>query len=208
MTEPPPPDDGVKRALHRAFSRFLAVYAEYGGHRYHGWTDYNDPANYRGPMFWSEHDCVYRLALELERDFPGHVHLELPVVRWSFADFDAELDTKERVDLVVSDLTDFIEDETSQHRFMTHRHELFVEAKLFPAGCSKRWRFDHLRKIPDVVADAERLARHLDRGHCRVAAVLVVDDDGLFEGGFAKLAWPANVELLLASPAVVATRDG
>lgn len=201
------PADRARRALHAAFSRFLTVYAEYGGHRYHGWTDYDDPANYRGPMFWSEHDCVYHLALELERDFPGHVHLELPVARWSFADFDGKVDKQQRVDLVVSDLGEFVEDEASQERFMRHPHDIFVEAKLFPAGCSKRWKFDHLRKIPDVVADAERLAKHLDRGHCRVAAVLVVDDDCLFESGLPTLTWPANVELLIASPAAVAARD-
>jgi hypothetical protein len=72
-------------------------------------------------------------------------------------------DRKQFVDLVVSDLAEFGENETSQARFTTHQHDLFVEAKLFPAGCSKRWRFDHLRKIPEVLKDAERLAAHLER---------------------------------------------
>lgn len=201
-----PLDLSIRAALHEAFDRFLGVYEQSGGHRYHGWTDYDDPANYRGPTFWSEHDCVYRLALELERDFPRHVHLELPVARWSFADFNAVGDRRQFVDLVVSDLAAFSEDDTSQHRFMTHAHDLFVEAKLFPAGCSKRWRYDHVRKVDHVVLDAVRLAEHVARGHCRFAAVLVVDDDNLFEGERNRLEWPPGIELLIASPAELERR--
>jgi hypothetical protein len=190
----------IQKALHEAFDRFLAVYAERGGHRYHGWVDYDDPANYLGPTFWTEHDCVYRLALELERDFAGYVHLEMPVARSTFADFDSADGPRQRIDLVVSDLGDFVESDTSHQRFTTHEHDLFAEAKLFPAGCSKRWRADHVRKIPDVAADATRLARHIEKGHCRVAAILVVDDDNLFEDHRHELAWPEGVELLVASP--------
>jgi len=182
-----------------AFSRFLDVYARFGGFNYYGWDDYSDPRNFKGPTFWSEDDCTLRLALELEREFPYQVHLELPVARWSFADFDKAMDQQERVDLVVSDLRDFVEDETSQQRFMTRRHELFLEGKYFPAGCSKTWRFDHLRKVQDVLADATRFARHLDRGHCQLAAVLVVDDDNLFEDNRPQR-WPDAVRLLVASP--------
>ena len=191
--------DEVRSRLNAAFDRFLSVYAQVGGHRYHGWDDYSDPRNFRGPTFWSEHDCVFRLALELEREFPRQVHMELPVARWSFADFNKSVDKRQSVDLVVSDLTNFVEDDTSQARFMSHRHELFVEAKYFPAGCSKTWRFDHVRKVKSVYADAERLARHLERGHCLVAAVLVVDDDNLFEDHRTEHAWPDGVDMLVAS---------
>jgi hypothetical protein len=188
----------INTSLDAAFARLLDVYARLGGHNYYGWDDYDDPRNYKGPTFWSEDDCVYRLALELEKEFPHQVHLELPVVRWSFADYDSKVDAKQRVDLVVSDLLDFAEDETSQERFRTRQHELFLEGKYLPAGCSRRWRFDHIRKIDDIAADAARLARHLERGHCQVAAVLVVDDDNLFEDN--RPEWPDAVRLLVASP--------
>jgi hypothetical protein len=52
----------VEARLDAAFDRFLAVYARYGGHRYYGWNKQADPRNYRGPTFWTEGDCVYRLA--------------------------------------------------------------------------------------------------------------------------------------------------
>lgn len=196
----------IHAVLMEAFGRFLDVYAQYGAHRYHGWVDYGDPQNYKGPTFWSEDDCIYRLALELEREFPHEVHLELPVARWSFADFDESADKRERVDLVVSRLLNFIEDETSQERFMCYPHELFVEGKYLPAGCSKTWRFDHERKIVDVLADAERLARHVQRHHCLVAAVFVVDDDNLFEEMRNDHSWPDCVDLLVASPKKLAER--
>jgi hypothetical protein len=189
----------INARLDAAFDRFMRVYACYGAHNYYGWNDYKDPRNFKGPTFWSEDDCVFRLALELEREFPHRIHLELPVARWSFADFDRTTDKQERVDLVVSDLHDFVEDDTSQQRFMTRQHELFVEGKFFPFGCARRWRFDHVRKIPSIVADANRLARHLARGHCLVAAVLVVDDEDLFEYDQPS-PWPESVRLLLASP--------
>jgi hypothetical protein len=190
----------IRTSLEAAFGRFLEIYARYGGHHYYGWDDYSDPRNYKGPTLWTEGDCVFRMALELEREFPYQVHFELPVARWSFADFDAATDKRERIDLVVSNLLDFVEDETSQQRFMTHRHELFLEGKYFPAGCSKTWRFDHLLKVDAVVADATRLARHVERGHCLIAAVLVVDDENLFEEERDKHAWPEAVEVLVASP--------
>jgi hypothetical protein len=190
----------LEQKLGTTFARFLDTYAAVGGHNHYGWDDYADPRNYKGPTIWSEDDCVFRFGLELEREFPRQVHLELPVARWSFADFDKNFDRQERVDLVVSDFTEFMEDETSHERFMRRRHELFVEGKYFPAGCSRTWRFDHVRKVDAVRLDAERLARHLERGHCLFAAVLVVDDDDLFEDSRNDVAWPNDVRMLVASP--------
>jgi hypothetical protein len=196
----------IRKRLMHAFDRFLVVYAQLGGHNYYGWNDYGDPRNYKGPTFWSEHDCVYRLALELEQGFPHEVHMELPVARWSFSDFEPGIDRLQSVDLVVSELLDFVEDGGSEHRFMRHPHALFVEGKYFPAGCSRRWRADHVRKVAGVHSDAQRLARHLQRTHCVVAAVLVVDDDGLFEDRRAEFDWPKDVELLVASPLELSRR--
>ena len=191
----------VEARLEAAFDRFLAVYARLGGHKYYGWNEQADPRNYRGPTFWTEGDCVYRLGLELEREFPHCVHLEVPVAAWTFADFDRTLERRQFIDLVVSDLHDFVEDGASQQRFMAHRHEIFLEGKYFHAGCSRTWRGTEVRRVPSVIADAERLARHVERGHCLVAAVLAADDDGLFEQTVDLSTWPASVKLLLASPA-------
>jgi hypothetical protein len=196
----------VSARLDVAFERFLNVYARFGGHRYYGWDDYPDPRNFKGPTFWSENDCTYRLGLELEREFPYCVHYELPVAKWSFADFDKLVDKQQRVDLVVSDLHGFVEDETSQARFQAHPHELFVEVKYLPAGCRKTYRFDHVSKVPAALADAVRLAQHVERRHCLVGAVLIVDDDGLYEELHEPVSWPAEVKLLLASPAELARR--
>lgn len=196
----------VSARLETAFERFLSVYARFGGHRYYGWDDYPDPRNFKGPTFWSENDCTYRLGLELEREFPFSVHFELPIAKWSFADFDKTVDKQQRVDLVVSDLHDFVEDGTSQERFQVYQHELFVEVKYLPAGCRKTYRFDHVSKVPAALADAARLAEHIERKHCLVGAVLIVDDDGLFEELHEPHSWPAQVNLLLASPGELARR--
>ena len=193
-------DEALVRGLEGAYRRLLGEYAKSGGHNYHGWDHKDDPRNYRGPMFWTEADSVLRFAFALEQEFPRRVHVEFPVVGWTRSDYDPGLDGKQFVDLVVSDLSKFIEDETSQQRFRSHRHEIFVEAKYLPAGCSKRWRHDHVRKVDAIRLDAERLAQHLERGRCRVAALLIVDDDCLFQDNSAGIVWPSPVRRLLVSP--------
>lgn len=140
-------DPEITERLEEAFARFLSIYSERGAHHFHGWDHADDSRNYYGPMLWSEADCALRLAWELERQFPGMVHLEVPVASWTFADYDSKVDRRQFVDVVVSDLEDFVEDDTSQERFRAHRHMLFVEAKYLPAGCSKTWRHHHIRKI-------------------------------------------------------------
>jgi hypothetical protein len=60
------------------------------------------------------------------------VHLEMPIARETVGDFDkAKGDKRQFVDVVVSDLRDFVEDERSQERFFEHSHALFLEGKHF-----------------------------------------------------------------------------
>jgi hypothetical protein len=190
----------ASQRIDAAWRAFITGYATHGGHRFYGWDHAAESRNYYGPRFWSEADCAWRFALELERQFPEQVHMEVPVASWTFADFDRVVDGRQFVDIVVSDLSDFVEDEASQQRFRSLVHTLFVEVKFFPAGCSRTWRHDHVRKVPAVHRDAERLARHLARGHCERAAILVVDDDCLFEDERAGYTWPSEVIQLIASP--------
>ena len=68
----------LNQGLTAAFRAFMAQYAELGGHRFHGFTDYGDLRNYQGPLIWSEGDCQFRFAPALEKKFPGTVHLEVP----------------------------------------------------------------------------------------------------------------------------------
>jgi hypothetical protein len=196
----------VETGLERAWQSFLVQYARLGGHNFYGFQNYDDPRNYKGPLIWSEGDAVYRFALELEREFPQMVHLEMPIARHSVGDYDPDKDKRQFVDVVVSDLRDFVEDEQSQERYFEHRHALFLEAKHFGRGSAGRWRYDQIRKVPAIRADAERLAAHLERKHCSLAAVLVVDDDDLFEDEGGPEAWPENVRLLLASPRELSRR--
>jgi hypothetical protein len=192
-------------ATRRAFDRFLDLYAQVGQHLFHGSADYHDPRTYRGPTFWSEADCVYRFALELEKEFPSHVHLGFELSASTLYPF--EKADRGEVDLAVSDLSDFEVDDTSHQRFGTRKHELFVEAKYLPKG---HWPRDVKKKIDhDIPANvASQLAR-LRAGRCRVAACFIVDDDdhvftALKEG---RLSIPHEILLLHASPARLAPRD-
>jgi hypothetical protein len=93
----------ITGATLRAFDRFLDLYKKFGQHRFHGSADYHDPRTYRGPMLWSEADCVYRFALELEKEFPGHVHLGFQLSAATLFPFAAS--DRGEVDLAVSDLS-------------------------------------------------------------------------------------------------------
>ena len=167
--------------LDAAYLSFLRAYSEWGGHRFYGWTQYEDPKNYLGPMIWSEADCVLRFAFELEREFPEQVHLEVPMARWTLLDYDKKLDARQYVDLVVSDFSDFKAGDHAQESFLSKQHELFVEVKYFRKSAHGPWKFDLKKKLPSIAADIKRLALHVERGHCRYAAMLVVDDGGYFE---------------------------
>jgi hypothetical protein len=70
---------GIRDKVVNAFDRLLVGYAAWGGHRYHGWTNYENQHNYLGPVIWSERDCDLRFAFELEREWPQAVHMEFAI---------------------------------------------------------------------------------------------------------------------------------
>ena len=197
----------LESGLDRAFQRFLAGYRRWGGYRFHGWTNQSDHRNYRGPAVWSEADCVLRLARELETEFPDQVHAEFKIATWTRADFNPAEDKVQSVDLAVTDFSNFTEYVASQQRFRRWKHVVFIVAKgLGNGGWGGTWEMDARGQIPSIEADAQRLARHLELGRCRVAAVLVVDDECFFESHSDVIEWPATVKRLLASPAELKRR--
>lgn len=84
----------LDRQLDDAAQRFLGVYERYGGWRFHGRPDATDPAGYAGPLFWQEEDVRFRLGLELEREFPGSVHLNSLLSPATVPGWDPEEDGK------------------------------------------------------------------------------------------------------------------
>lgn len=192
---------GVEDSVVNAFERFLVGYAEWGGHRYHGWTDFPDPLNYLGPRIWSERDCGYRLGLELEQEWPGGVHMEFAIGKSSRLDFDPKAERAQRVDLAVSDLSQFLEGDDTQARFRTHRHEAFVEVKWLLKGWrGQRFEMDAHKRVAAVPADLAKLARHVELSRCAVAAMFIVDDEDYFLEHGPTDDWPVGVWRLLAGP--------
>jgi hypothetical protein len=199
--------DTVTAALQRAFERFLVLYAQFGQHRFHGSADWQDPRTYRGPVLWTEDDCVFRLAVELEKEYPDCVHMGFQFSKFAVYPWDPDQgDKKGEIDLVVSDLTDFEPDDTSHHRFGSRTHELFVEAKHLPKG---HWPPDIKKKIEvDIPKDCAAQLVRLKMGRCLIAAVLVVDEEdhvfrAIEEG---RLTPPRELVFLLASPSILNRR--
>jgi hypothetical protein len=206
-TDPTATASAVRQRLHDAFGRLVAEYQQSGGYRFHGWTTDDEPRNYHGPLFWSEADGVFRLALELEKEFPRQVHCELKVDKNTRLDFPSEGEKRQQVDIGVSDLAGFVADETAYDRFRRHQHLLFVEAKWFPKGYRGfQWEYVARDQVNQVQGDLDKLARHLRLGRCAVAAMLVIDDEDFFAEGADGLSWPAGVERLICGPAELRRR--
>jgi hypothetical protein len=189
---------GIRDKVMNAYDRLLVGYASWGGHRYHGWTAYEDERNFLGPVIWSERDCDVRFAFELEKEWPGAIHMEVAISRSSRADYDPGAEKFQRVDVAVSDLASFVEDAGSQDRFRRHRHEAFFEVKWFLKG----WKGNRDAKArwADIPVDAAKLARHMELGRCAVAGMLVFDDEGWFDQQSLEGPWPKDVWRLYVGP--------
>jgi hypothetical protein len=157
----------ITERLEEAFARFLSIYSEPGAHHFHGWDHADDSRNYHGPHALVGGRLRASPRMGARAPVPGHGPPRGPSRELDFPDHDSKVDRRQFVDVVVSDLEDFVEDDTSQQRFLAHRHMLFVEAKYLPAGCSKTWRHDHIRKIDAVIRDAERLSATRGSGPLR-----------------------------------------
>lgn len=185
-----------------AFERFVVAYANWGGYRYHGWTDAKDPHNFFGPLIRSERDCGLRLALELEREWPGAAHMELAISSANFANLDPDADGngRQRVDLAVCDMSEFTEDDESQDRYRAFRHEAFIEIKWMRKGWrGQTWEFQARNTVDQIADDVAKLKRHRSLNRCAVAAMFVVDDEDYFDE-HDQHDWPDNVWRLVAGP--------
>ncbi|MFN8133122.1 MAG: hypothetical protein U0R70_16380 [Solirubrobacteraceae bacterium] len=191
-----------------AFDRLVRGYAAWGGHRFHGWTGYEDPLNYFGPVIRSERDCGLRFAMELEREWPSCVHMEFSISKATRADFDPAAEAAQRVDVAVTDLRGFTEDGTSQERYRTHQHEAFFEVKWLQKGWrGSSYEMDAKKRVEAVAADCEKLSRHAELGRCKVAGMLIVDDEDYFHehaGGLPPC--PRGVWRLVLGPELLRAR--
>lgn len=69
----------LEQGLDAGFQALLQRYETLGGNLFYGFYETGDPRNYKGPLIWSEGDCAFRFAYELEEEFPTLVHLEMPI---------------------------------------------------------------------------------------------------------------------------------
>lgn len=210
-----PAAPAIRERLHAAFDRLLVEYSQWGGYRFHGWTDYPDSSNYFGPLIWSEDDGVLRFCLELEKEFPHQVHCEFSIDKATRQDWEqtrvpvapSKKPGGEVVDIVVSDFATFLDDDTAQAAFRGRTHEAFVEVKWLRKGwAGGRFEHDAHKRVKQVETDLQKLAWHLKLGRCLTAAMLVFDDENFFSQHGADVAWPHGVECLICGPAELQRR--
>jgi hypothetical protein len=193
----------VEQGLAAAHRRLLEGYAAWGGHRYFGWTEYGETRNHQGTVILSEGDCVHRFALELEREFSLQVHCQFKLNKATRVDF--EHMPRQAIDIVVSDLSAFADPGSDAAAVRSVTHDAFIEVKWFPKGwLSSSWGFDGQGRIKEVQDDLDRLAEHLAKGRCRVAAMLIVQDEGFFDAYRGAVRWPPAVRPLIVGPAALA----
>lgn len=197
----------VRKGISAAFEGFLRAYEEWGGYQFHGWTDKTDPRNYRGPAIWSEADCVYRFARELENEFPGMVHLEYKIADWTTAEFDPSEERRQSVDIAIVNMAGFEESGDSERRFKEVIPEAFIEVKVFFKGWwGGAWQMDAIGNVEAVEWDLMSLAELRERKRCKVAAVLVIDDEDFLDRHLTHTAPLDQVSLLVAGPKTLAER--
>ena len=205
----------VGHRLDDAFDRLVDRYARWGGHRFHGWTDYDDPSNYFGGVVWSEADCVLRFCLELEVEFPEQVHCEFSIDKATRHDWEQRLlpvaagkrPGRQAIDIVVSDLGSFRADVAAQDAFRHRRHEAFIDAKWLKKGWREGpWRHEARRRVEEVKLDLAQLAWHLKVGRCLTAAMLVFDDEDFLSEYSPAIEWPPEVRPLVVGPAILKER--
>jgi hypothetical protein len=135
----------------------------------------------------------------LDLEFPLKVHCQFKLNKTTRADF--ERVPRQAVDIVVSDLSAFADPEADAAAMRTMTHDAFIEAKWFPKGWHKSsWEFDGRGRVKEVQDDLNRLADHLAAGRCRVAAMLIVQDEDFFDAHSATVTWPTGVRPLMVGP--------
>ncbi len=184
--------------LASATDRFLALYERFGGWRYHGRPDATDPAGYAGAIFWQEEDVRFRLAYELEREFPSAVHLNSLMSAATVEDWDVDQDGKHQyADILLDDLRDFVAGPDALRQFAARTVTALVEIKFIRRRRQAR---DVSKDLQGVVDDATRLGRHRQLGRAQRALMVVVDDDDRLPAARETMPWPVGVELVHAAP--------
>lgn len=181
-----------------ASERFEALYARYGGWRHYGRPDGTDPAGYAGPLFWQEEDVRFRLALELEREFPAAVHLNSLMSPATVRGWEQAVDGRHQyADVLVDDLRGFDAGNDALRAFAERPATLLVEIKFIRRRRQGR---DVPRDVNGIFGDAMRLGRHLRLGRTARAVMVVVDDEDHFLDARESMPWPAGVTLLRVGP--------
>lgn len=187
--------------LYLAFQSLKKRYLNVGGWRFPGVLDEQRGWGFAGPWAWSEGDYQYQFALALERRFRRCVHLEMPLK----AAFRDGLSKKTaHIDIVVSDLSSLpLRDPDQAGRLLrAHEHEAFIEVKCYLKGLPE-WRSINWRDFQQgVVPDARRLSDYKERGWCKVAAMLIVDDQGWHVGRMGDIDLPSDITYFVLRPPV------
>lgn len=197
---------GIRDKVMNAYERLLVGYASWGGYRYRGWGGYGDKSNYSGPAVWSERDCGLKLCLELEKEWPGGVHQEFPIAKWTRSDL-AEGEAIQRVDVAVLDLAEFVEGPDAAIRFGERTHEAFFEIKWCVKGWSDGAR-EHKTRLESIPADVAKLGNNIHAKRCRVAGLVVFDDGDWWRQQERALetSWPRDVWNLYVGPSALTWR--
>jgi hypothetical protein len=131
------------------------------------------------------------------------VHIGLPIRVGTRDDLEKDESGKspaqQHIDIVVTDPNAIpVGDEASPtelgHAFRSQQHLAFIEVKWFHKG-SRHWEKHNWKAkvVAGVQPDLDRLEQHLAKGRCFVAAMLLVDDTGVYLDRYDELRWPREV---------------
>jgi hypothetical protein len=158
-----------ERFLKKVWPRIEEFYNRFGPANYEGFIA-GDEQGWFGPYVWSENGDAVRIITKFCEDEFGflNVHNESKIDKFVYENFEKDEKWKS-IDIDVTDASMC----DNSYEFRKLRHGLFIEVKeILKGGMFK----DHERKIDGFMYDCKKLQEQIDKGRCKYAIAILIDD--------------------------------
>lgn len=151
----------------------VEFFDQFGSANYIGYLGGNEQG-WLGPYIWSENGDALRVITRLCEDEFGflNVHNESKINKFQYENFDSATEDRESIDIDVTDASNC--DNHEDFRKLTHT--LFIEVKQILKGSIFR---DPEMKVSGFEEDCAKLQHQIDKGRCKYAITILIDDGDL-----------------------------
>ncbi len=162
-----------ERFLVKVWPMVVDFFNRFGPSNYDGFLGSKEQG-WHGPYVWSENGDALRLITRFCEDEFGflNVHNESRIDKFRFANFSAGEESRESIDIDVTDASNC----KDYHEFRELTHTMFIEVKeIFKGSIFRGWE----KKIEGFKKDCEKLQHQVWKGRCKYAITILIDDGDL-----------------------------